>query len=89
LPDRAGAFEPLRKTRRGKQPVEAHGKVEPVLGRKKRLEVDDTHFGEGRSLHLLDERGEIEIAAIRPGGPEEAGDERVLPAAGRSLEARE
>ena len=78
------AFEPLRESRRGKQPVEAHRQIEAVLRRKKRLEIDDTNLGEGRRLHLLDERGEIEIAAVRPGGPEEAGDERVLPAAGRS-----
>ena len=83
------AFEPLGEARGGQQPVEPHGQVEALLRREERLEVDDADLGERRRLDLLNQRRQIEVPPLRPGGPEEAGHERVLAAPGRRVDAGE
>ena len=87
------SFEPLLEPRRREQPVQPHGQLEPLLRRKKRLEVDDADLLEGRRLHLLDEGGEVEILALAPCRGEQRGQQRVLaaraaPRRGRRATAR-
>ena len=60
------ALQPRAEPWRRQQLVELHGQLEAILGGVERLEVEDTHLGQGRRLHLRNQRRQIEIDADPP-----------------------
>ena len=77
------ALEPGLEGRGREQIVEKHGQFEPRLGRIEGIQIEDSHFHEGRCLDLLDEAGKVEVLAGRPSGVEQTGKQDVLPALDR------
>ena len=74
------ALEPGVEARRGEEVVEPGRQLEPVLSREERLEVQRAHLGDRRALDLLDEPGQVEVAALSPRGLEELREQDVLAA---------
>ena len=74
---------------RGQDGVEAHGELEPLLGREEGVEVHDPHAAEGRFLDRPDQAREVEALAAGPGGVKNVGDQGVLAAGGIGLHAGE
>ena len=79
----------MLEARRGEHGVEAHREIEAVARGKERVDVDDADFGERRRLNLVDERGQIEIAAGRPRVRQHGREEGVLAASRRRLDTGE
>ena len=74
------ALHPGAEARRREQVVEPHGELEALLGRIERLEVEDADARHRRRLDRLDQRGQVEVASLAPGGVEDGRDQDVLAA---------
>ena len=83
------ALQPGLEPRGGQDGVEAHGELEPLLGREEGVEVHDPHAGERRFLDRPDQAREVEALAAGPGGVKNVGDQGVLAAGGIGLHAGE
>src|SRR5204863_753769 len=80
-------LEPLVEPGRGEDRIEFHREIEALAFGKEGLEIHDADLLERRRLNLPDYRREIEILAGTPRGRQHAGDDRVLAASRRSLDA--
>ena len=84
------ALGPGRGAGRGEDVVQRQGQAGAVLGGEERLEVEHPHLVEGRLLHALDQRREVEVLPRVPGGEDQLGEEDVLAALHRvGLDARQ
>ena len=83
------AVEPLLETGSGKNSIQLQRKIEALLPREERFEVEDAHLLEWRALDLCDQRRKVEVASGGPCGAEERREQRVFAAARRSLDAGE
>ena len=61
------ALQPRRKAGRREEAVQEHRQVKTVFRGKKRVDVDHANASQGRGLHFLDQRRQVEAAALGPG----------------------
>ena len=69
------AFQPRAEAGRGEQVVDGRGEREAILRRIKRFHVHHADALDARGLNFLNQRGEVEIAAVLPGALNDVGEE--------------
>ena len=72
------ALQPDGESRSGEQVIEHHGQFEPFPRGKERFQVHHSHLTEGRVLHALDERAQIERLVPPPGIVQDVGEQNMF-----------
>ena len=75
--------QPRAEAGRGEQAIDGGGQREAVFGRVKRFHVHHADALHARGLDFLDQRAEIEVAALLPGALQHVGQEDGFAALGR------